>query len=363
MHFLKRIIENYHINKNIKIKIDKLFEELSQISKVSDKLIITGKPTGNSWRGIYNGAIAFLPNATFAIPQYYSTPIYTKTEYYKLCEKILDLNFKTIIFSGYIQYFKQLILTLNTLQKKLNKSADIYLIYHSSFASNSEDDYTNNLLKEILQLNIDGYIKKIGFVKKGMAETFSRVSDIDAHYIIPQTKKIKKLGKHPNIDTSQLNLGILTHNQYRKNLHNQVAAALMFNNAEIHIRKNYDFDYLSSNDRLVIHDFFDDYDDFLRLSGSMDINFYVSFSECYGLVITESLSMGVPCLASYNSGMFDYNDELRDLLIVKDYDNSNSIYEQAQIALDNKEKIKKLGPLYVDELNNISKEKFEKFVK
>ena len=69
MHFLKRIIENYYINKNIKKKIDKLFEELYQISKVSDKLIITGKPTGNSWRGIYNGAIAFLPNATFAIPQ------------------------------------------------------------------------------------------------------------------------------------------------------------------------------------------------------------------------------------------------------------------------------------------------------
>ena len=55
------------------------------------------------------------------------------------------------------------------------------------------------------------------------------------------------------------------------------------------------------------------------------INTYVSFSECWGQLITESLIMGVPCLAANNSGIFDENDFLFEKLVVKEFDDSNFI--------------------------------------
>ena len=113
---------------------------------------------------------------------------------------------------------------------------------------------------------------------------------------------------------------------------------------------------------LFVHPFFESYFDFLQLLGSMTLNFYVSFSECFGLVVTESLSLGVPCLASYNSGIFDYDDYLKEMLIVKDYDNSEAIYKQAELVLANRHKISERGIEYIKELNKIAKGKIQNFI-
>jgi glycosyltransferase involved in cell wall biosynthesis len=306
--------------------------------------------------------LAFCPHNTFAIPQYYSTPVYTQKELQNISDEIVKLDFTKVIFSGFPSYFKLFIELLHGSAKNKMKTIDLYIIYHGSFASNAEDSITTTLLKEIIELNKIGYVKKIGFVKKGMTETINKVAEIDTHFLIPMMIPIENKGFSSIINTNELNLGVFTHELYRKNIHNQVAAALMFENANVHIHKNYGFDYLFSDHRLFIHPFFESYNDFLQLMGSMTLNFYVSFSECFGLVITESLALGVPCLAADNSGLFDYDEELKSFLIVNEFDDSNAIYKQAMIVLENRQWISKRGIDYVKALNKIAKEKFNKFL-
>jgi glycosyltransferase involved in cell wall biosynthesis len=155
---------------------------------------------------------------------------------------------------------------------------------------------------------------------------------------------------------------VFVHHSFRKNLHNQVAAALILENAMVHVHDDHDFEYLQSGQRLLAHPFTESYDDFLNVVGSMTLNFYVTFSECYGLLIAESLSMGVPCLASNSGGFFDYDEYLAKALIVEDYDNSESIYKKAKEVLANRDEIAARGKEYVKKLNAIAREKLSDFL-
>lgn len=357
-----KIRENRYINKHIKISVDKVIERFIEIRKISDILCICPKPMGNSWQGVHNATIALFPHNTFAIPQYFSNPIYSNKELQQISDGIAKLDYHKIVFTGFPHYFKLFIELLNGSICKNHNSADVYIIYFGSLASNSEDNIAAQILKEILELNKKKIVNRIGFAKKGMSETLKKVANIEAHHIIQMTIPIEREIFIQNINTSALELGVFTHDLYRKNIHNQIAAALMFPESKVHIHKDYGFDYLYSNQRLFAHPFFETYDDFLQLLGSMDLNFYVSFSECFGLIITESLSMGVPCLAADNSGIFDYNDYLKKMLIVNEFDDSNAIYLQALKVIENKEEISRKGVEYITSLNKIAKEKLNLFL-
>jgi glycosyltransferase involved in cell wall biosynthesis len=80
------------------------------------------------------------------------------------------------------------------------------------------------------------------------------------------------------------------------------------------------------------------------------------------LLIAESLAMSVPCLAADNSGLFDYDEELKNFLVVKEFDDSNAIYKQAIVALENREFISKRGIEYVKTLNKIAKVRLNAFI-
>lgn len=359
---IRQIYQNYKINKEFKINIDVIQQQLINISKNSDFLIFTPKPTKNSWRGIYNGAIAFSEISTFAFPQFYSDCLYTSKELKIIAKIIFELKFRKIIYSGYLPYFDTIIKEVNHLKKGDKNQTSQLLIYHGSFSSNREQKDIAKMLKKILKLSNEGYIDKIGFVKKGMAESFKKIANINSEFIIPMTKKFKINLKSNAINTIKPKIGVFTHDQYRKNIDNQIAAGLMIDNSFVHIKKNYDFDYFFSNHRFIITPFFESYSDHIEYMKNMTLNMYVSFSECFGLFASESLSVGVPCLISNNSGLLDFSPELSNYLIVNEYDDSNSIYRQAIKVLENRQSISKLGIEYIDQLNKVALSKFENFI-
>ena len=353
---LYKIKEKIYINKNIKVKIDELFIRLQEVRKKSEIIAICPSTTGSSWQGVLTATLGLFPNCTFQIPQYFSNCIYTDQELKLISKKLIELDFKKIIFSGYCSYFSKLILNI----KKFSKSIEVSLIYHGSFATNSEDSTTSFILKEILELESSNQITKIGFVKKGMSETLSKIRNTNCCHIILKTDL--KLKRYQTRAENKTRIGVLTHDQYRKNIHNQIAAALMVKDSFVHIKKNYNYQYFKSDKRFVVETYYESIDDFYKSFAKMTINSYVSFSECWGQLITESLLMGVPCLAANNSGIFDGNDFLRDKLVVNEFDDSNAIFKQMMIAINLREEISKIGTEYVIQLNELSEKSYKRFI-
>ncbi len=342
--------------------LQQLLTEADRIRSLSDEIMITGRPEGNSWRGVYNGAIAFFPQRVLTIPQHYSTPVFDQKQIGKICLHLISSGFKKIIFSGYTRQYKPFFIALDAAKKQMDSDARIYLIHHSSLTTNREDEGVIPLLKEIIELNKQGIIHRIGFIKKGMAETFKAVAGIDAFHLIPMTKPINDAVENKIQAIEGLHIGVFTHHDYRKNIDNQVAAALIFPESTVHVHSNINFDYLLNDHRIIEHPFAEDYNDFLALIGSMTLNFYVTLSECFGLFITESLSTGVPCLAADNSGLFDYDHELKKFLVVEEFDNSSAIYEKAKIVLTLREALIPEGKHYVKTLNKVAQNKLNAFL-
>lgn len=340
--------EARYIKNNVKVKLSNLFQKIEEIRTGYDEIAICPTPTENSWQGVLSATVGLFPKSTFQIPQYFSNSVYNKSELILIAEKLASQNFKKIIFSGYVTYFKILIEEIYRLS-----GVKSYLIYHGSFSTNREDNITAKILYEILELQKSGKIKRIGFVKKGMSETLSTIASVDSVKIdlftnIPGKRNVVELDKRNH------HVGVFTHDQYRKNIDNQIAAALMIDDTLVHTKRYYDYEYLFSDNKIVLHSNFDNHESFLCLLGSMDVNMYVSFSECFGQVITESMAAGVPCLAANNSGVFDFDKELFKLLVVQEYDNSNAIYRQLQHVLNIKETIKDQLISYVHLLNQKS---------
>ena len=353
---LYQIKEKRWIKKHFKTKLEELFRRLEEVRKKSEIIAICPSATGNSWQGVLTATLGLFPSSTFQMPQYFSKCVYTDQELKLISYKIVGLKFKKIIFSGYCFYFSKLITHI----KKFNVKIDVFLIYHGSFATNSEDSTTSLLLKEILDLESSNKINKIGFVKKGMSESMRNIRSTNCCHLLLKTDL--KLMKHKTKVDKQIRIGVLTHDQYRKNIHNQIAAALMVKRSVVHIKKNYNYQYFKSDNRFAVEPFSESIEDFYKSFAKMTVNTYVSFSECWGQLITESLLLGVPCLAANNSGVFDGNDFLREKLVVDEFDDSNAIFKQMMIALDFREEISKTGIEYVIQLNKLAHESFNKFI-
>ena len=356
MRILHQIREKRYINKHFKVQLIELFACLEEVRKKSENIAICPSTIDNSFQGVFTATLGLFPSSTFQIPHYFSNCIYTDKELKLISQKIIELNFSKIIFSGYCSFFSKLILDI----KKFNNKIEVFLIYHGSFATNSEDSMTSLLFREILDLESSKKINKIGFVKKGMSESMRKIRSTNCCHILLKTDL--NLIKYKTKVDKQIRIGVLTHDQYRKNIHNQIAAALMFENSVVHIKKNYNYQYFKSDNRFAVEPFFESIEDFYESFAKMTINTYVSFSECWGQLITESLMLGVPCLAANNSGILDGNDFLRHKLVVNEFDDSNAIFKQMMVALEYREEISKIGNEYIIQLNKLADESLNRFI-
>lgn len=352
----RKLREKRYVSKHFKLPLNELVTRVKSIRDVSDVIAICPQPTENSWRGVLTATVGLFPDSTLQIPQYYSNSVYTDTELKLLAEELHQCKFHKIVFSGFPFYFQSLMDYLWEFGFR-----ETHLIYHGSFSSNREDAVTTKMLYTILTLARNGKIKRLGFVKKGLCETIEQLTGVKGIHIrlftnIPQN--IEPLA----FDNNTPNIGVFTHDQYRKNIDNQISAALMVKNATVHTRRNFDYAYTFSENRLVYHPYFNSYDEFLSHLAGMSVNLYVSFSECFGQVITESLALGVPCLAADNSGIFDFDEELHELLVVKEFDNSNAIYNKINQLLAGQSVAKQKLSSYVALLNSKAKESVKLFL-
>ena len=100
-------------------------------------------------------------------------------------------------------------------------------------------------------------------------------------------------------------------------------------------------------------------EELLKRMAKNTVNLYVTFTECSPMIPLESFELGVPCIIGNNTDFFT-NSELEELVVVKEEDSIDEIYEKINIAIENKDKIMKLyiewKKEYIEEVRRLKEE-------
>lgn len=345
---LKKIREKRYVNRHVKKDVKFLFSEIEEIRRKSDIIIICPTPTGNNWLGVMHATLSLFPDCTLLFPQYFTNSVYSEAELIMISKKVDDLNFKKVIFSGFVSYFSLIIENI--------KSAKVGVIFHGALSELSNE---NNQLQLILKLADSGIIHHVAFIKKGLSDYFEKIISVKSFNLNLKTSLPDVLEIIHHDDS--INIGVFGNSGFNKNIHNQVAASLAIKDSKVHVICDDDFSYLDKNKRIIRYSKLER-NKFMALLGSMTLNSHISFSESWGQIVTESLAMGVPCLTSNNNGIFDHDEFLAETLIVNQYDNPLAIANRLEKIIDNRDEIRKRGLDYIDKLNNISDAKLKEFI-
>ncbi|HLU01135.1 MAG TPA: glycosyltransferase [Advenella sp.] len=91
---------------------------------------------------------------------------------------------------------------------------------------------------------------------------------------------------------------------------------------------------------------------FISLLASLDLNLYVTNTECSPMVVLECSALGVPCIVGPAGDIFSgVSDELADYLVEPHVDNAYAIYERMKRVLANRTHIQSLLQDFVPKYN------------
>lgn len=273
---------------------------------------------------------------------------------------LMESGCKAIVLQGFPNSFEYLINHLNRVAPNL----PIYLLYHGNFLHSSEE-YSWQAFKSIVELARAKKIKKVGFVKKGMAETMAnqgfRTGFIKNFYnVIPKSES------SPLAEDNKIGIGVWSNGYaWMKPPFCMIAAASMLKNSRIYgsgfnqravdLCLLLDVDYDISFSPLP-------HKELLVKMGQMHVNLYVTLSECAPMLPLESLAMGVPCISGPNHHYFEDDEYLRNRLIVECPDKEWLIFKKLETALNERTKIINAYIEYAKRYNEEAKDSVKKFL-
>ncbi len=203
-------------------------------------------------------------------------------------------------------------------------------VSHASLAQHGTDAGEAERVTEVLALAREGVIDRIGFLKHGLPEVFRHLG-YEAHELLNRVPDL------PATTTADLgpgrHVGVILDPYWRKNVTTQVAAALLLG-AIAHVMRAPQVPWLPE-DRVVAHGDLPP-DRFLPLLAGMEVNLHVTLSECHPMTPMESYLLGVPCLISRTSVLFEDDPELLRLSSVVEIDDPSRIAAQAEDLVANR---------------------------
>lgn len=354
----KRKFEKAFINRHVKIGLNQIAEQLKQIRAYSSLIAISPTPTQYNWLGVNRATHNLFPFSTFNIPQYYSQTVYSDQELRKMVQIIIDLGFEKIIFSGFSGYFVELIKMI----KQQKKNIFIGLIYHGSLSELAGNEIMQNDFIKIIEMVREGNISRIAYIKKGLDLCIKKIYGLTPYSLIIPPPDVSGIKKEKINGKKNIHIGVFANKQLRKNVHNQIAAGLMINNAIIHATEVSEYSYFGNKERIIEHPSGMAWSSFMFLLSQMDINLYNTYTETWGQIVIESMAVGVPCLTNNSSGVLDYNNDLKRNLVVEEHDNPTAISEQIKLVFERKDEINTLSVSYLEELKRIAAEKISVFL-
>jgi hypothetical protein len=193
-------------------------------------------------------------------------------------------------------------------------------VLHSSPAQHGAEPSEAAVADEVLGLSRDGILSGVGMVKAGVAEGLAQRGFPVDH--VPNRAPIGSEFERLDLGDG-FHVGVFAEPIWRKNVVTQLLAVGLMGEAIAHVLRRPDVAYL---DGLAISEHgVQAHDVFFALQASVDVNLYVTLSECHPFTPQESYMAGVPCLMSRTSAVFRDDPELWHLTTVDELDNPAAI--------------------------------------
>lgn len=230
-------------------------------------------------------------------------------------------------------------------------------ILHSSPAQHGGEPWETEAVNQVFSLAGEKLVDRIGFVKAGVAEAFAHLGFDVAH--VPN--RLPDMGAPSPIDLGEgFHVGVFAEPIFRKNVATQMMAAAMLPEAVVHVLRVPDVDYLSAIPTRTYGVL--DFASFQALLASVDLNLYVTLSECHPLTPVESYLAGVPCLVAPNSELFLSDRRLRELTVVDELDDPSAIARAAARLHADRDKAVGLARVWLAESDGRARAAWHSFV-
>lgn len=279
--------------------------------------------------------------------------IYSKRTASKIALKILKHNPQKVLVSGYAKGHDILISEL----KKQNKNLKIFVLIHSSFLWFDVYPQENATFENFLEMTEKGIIEKIGFSKKDLAEYFKELG-FKSFFVMNRFYPEKHVTKKLNL--KDIKVGIWGKNFWHRNITNQVVGALMVPGTEIHVNEIGNHKFLDNN-RINVHGILPK-EEFHKIFSKMDINLYISLTECFPMVGIESMQYGIPCLLSDTSDVYAFDKKLKQSLTVTTIDGPLGIRKKIEEVIKDYDEVQSQIVNYLPKLKKEVEESIKEFL-
>ncbi len=268
---------------------------------------------------------------------------------------IAESGARKVVINGFPAGIEQLATGL----KEAAPDIEIFFVYHGAPAQDhSREDL---VIRRMLDLVDGGTVRKLGFVKAGLAEYF-QLRGYPAHHV---TNRFSA----PFVDASpvprrgdRFHIGVFAPNISHKNVTTQILAGLMIPDSIVEVCELPPLAYLGqSRDRLLVHGILP-HPEFMEVLRATDASLYVSHSECYPMTVLESLAAGVICLTSHTSELFTGSAVLQEALVVPEHDNPSAIASRLQRALDRRTELIPLAQAHLEILDEQAAARWSAFI-
>ena len=319
----------------------------------SNKGIIFSNP---NWHGVTNSIKELSDNILYTCNE--NEP----DEYIEvLCDKLLKMKAKAIIFNGYCETYDKI--TKNQKLKNIKK----YVFWHGGDALNSEW-YDSVFFEKVFDNYKNKKLEKIFLAKESMYEAYKKLGFNVGFFTNNYIEKIKTSNKIKKYEKGQkVKIGIyVSGDRWIKNLYNQLLASRLIENSEVDfIPLNQKIEgYANIIDLPIVGSYYTiDRNEIIEKMKEKDIVLYTTFSECSPLIPLESLENNTICLSSPNHHYFKSSPKLREYLTVRENDNVIEIANSIKRILENQEEILSLYRDWKDDYNTLVDENNKKIRK
>lgn len=235
----------------------------------------------------------------------------------------------------------------------------VSVVFHGTPAQAHPGEHA--LLDHLCRLVDEGAVRKLGFVKAGLAEYF-RSLGYPAEHVMNFLRDPVVPPRAAADPEGRFHVGVFGSSVSHKNVVTQVMAAQMVPGVVTHTCEPVDAPFLYRSPRKVETHGLLPRDRFLALLRKMHATLYVSLSECYPMTVLESIAAGTLCLTSHTSRLFDGAPELFDALVVSEHDNPRAIASQLSAALERRVELVTLAQQHLARLNTEAARRWREFL-